>query len=82
MGAGLNYDSRDQSNSRIGSGTITPDTLKSDPTKRIRAKRSKAQMTLDSTTPLLTTSHRTIDFHTYGSEEASMPLPLLCVNQS
>ncbi|KAJ2917587.1 hypothetical protein MD484_g2775, partial [Candolleomyces efflorescens] len=81
IGAGLNYSSRDQSNSRIGSGAVTPDTLKSDPTKRIRAKRSKTQVTLDSSTPLITNSHRAIDFHTYGSEEASMPLPLLIAHE-
>ncbi|KAF6764906.1 Bestrophin, RFP-TM, chloride channel-domain-containing protein [Ephemerocybe angulata] len=71
--------SRDGSVTR--SGTNTPDALKSDPTKRIRAKRSKTQLPhADQTTPLLAQSYRSIDFHSYG-EEASMPLPLIIAHE-
>lgn len=68
-----------RSNSMTRSGTLTPDTLKSDPTKRIRAKRSKTQLASDQT-PLLGASFRTIDFHSFG-EEASMPLPLIIAHE-
>ncbi|RXW21027.1 hypothetical protein EST38_g4834 [Candolleomyces aberdarensis] len=80
-GAGLKNTntSRDESNNPSGAGT--PSGLGSDPTKRIRAKRSKTPLNLESSTPLLTSSHRTIDFHTYSSEELSMPLPLIIAHE-
>jgi putative membrane protein len=74
---GGDFRNRDGSGTR--SGTMTPDTLnlKSDPTKRVRAKRSKTNVSNDQT-PLLSQSHRSIDFHSYN-EESSMPLPLMYV---
>lgn len=58
------------------SGTVTPDA-----TKRIRAKRSKTQLTMDASTPLLGgTGYRAIDFHSYG-EESSMPLPVIIAHE-
>jgi len=62
------------SNDGIGSGQTTPDSNKSDATKRIRVKRSKPQLS-DPSTPLLP-EHRVVDF---SSEDASLPLPLLYV---
>ena len=62
------------SNDGIGSGHTTPDSNKSDATKRIRVKRSKPQLS-DPSTPLLP-EHRVVDFST---EDASLPLPLLYV---
>ncbi|KAJ2933949.1 hypothetical protein H1R20_g3109, partial [Candolleomyces eurysporus] len=78
-GAGFKNTSREGSVNQSGTGT--PSALGSDPTKRIRAKRSKTPLNLESSTPLLTSSHRAIDFHTYGSEELSMPLPLIIAHE-
>jgi putative membrane protein len=55
------------------SGRATPET-RPDATKRIRVKRSKQQ--LQDSTPLLSDSHRTIDFQSY-SDDVSLPLPLV-----
>ncbi|TEB36102.1 UPF0187-domain-containing protein [Coprinellus micaceus] len=76
---GGDFRNRDGSGTR--SGTMTPDTLnlKSDPTKRVRAKRSKTNVSNDQT-PLLSQSHRSIDFHSYN-EESSMPLPLIIAHE-
>lgn len=61
--------------SLVASGTVTPDTLRNDATKRVRAKRSKTVLPSEAT-PLLGASHRVVDFHTFG-EESSMPLPVM-----
>ncbi len=60
------------------SGTATPDFNKSDATKRVRAKRSKQQLT-NSSTPLLH-DRRSADFYLF-SDEASLPVPLMYVSQ-
>jgi ion channel-forming bestrophin family protein len=58
---------------------------KPDATKRIRRKRSKKlppQATVSgATTPLLSDSHQTIEFHPYA-DRLSMPLPLMFVAES
>lgn len=66
-----------QTNSRDASrsGRTSPDA-----TKRVRAKRSKPQVS-GSTTPLLSNSHSAVDFHPFA-EHGSMPLPLASVNCS
>ncbi|KAJ7470563.1 Bestrophin, RFP-TM, chloride channel-domain-containing protein, partial [Mycena latifolia] len=58
------------------------DTLnKSDATKRVRPKRSKRQIqTQNSKTPLLSGTHRTVEFHPFA-DEASMPLPLAIAHE-
>lgn len=58
------------------SGKASPDLNRPDATKRVRAKRSKQQLT-DPTTPLLH-DHRSADFPLF-SDEASLPLPLVYV---
>jgi putative membrane protein len=60
------------SNDGIGTGQTTPDSNKTDATKRIRVKRSKLQLS-DPSTPLLP-EHRIVDF---TSEDPSLPLPLV-----
>lgn len=52
-------------------------TIKGDATKRVRAKRSKRQLS-DATTPLMSDSHQTVDFLT---AEVAMPLPLLIAHE-
>lgn len=59
------------------SGTTTPEFSRSDPTKRIRAKRSKTRMGTDPSTPLLSEFHRSVNIQIY--DDASMPLPLMYV---
>ncbi|EAU88144.1 hypothetical protein CC1G_03816 [Coprinopsis cinerea okayama7 len=67
-------------NSLSPSGTTTPEMFRADPTKRIRAKRSKTRLgTMDASTPLLTDSHRALDFQSY--DDASMPLPLIIAHE-
>lgn len=58
------------------SGRTSPDG-KPDATKRIRVKRSKPQIP-DHSTPLLQGTHRSVEFHPFA-DEASLPLPLMCV---
>lgn len=78
------YDAIIADNSRdpsVGaSGRTSPEScrVKSDATKRVRAKRSKQRLTEPpgSNTPLLAGSHRTVEFHSYAVE-ASLPLPLM-----
>jgi len=60
----------------IGSGQSTPDSNKTDATKRIRVKRSKLQLS-DPSTPLLP-EHRIVDF---TSEDPSLPLPLVIAHE-
>lgn len=57
------------------SGRTTPDGTKPDATKRVRAKRSKQQLS-GPAAPLLGGTHRTVEFHPYA-DEASLPLPLV-----
>jgi len=66
------------SNKSNESGSSTPNGPKHDATKRVRAKRSKQQI-VTSTTPLLSGSHHTVDFHTSPVDTASMPLPMMLV---
>ncbi|KAJ6623435.1 Bestrophin, RFP-TM, chloride channel-domain-containing protein [Mycena sp. CBHHK59/15] len=54
------------------------DTNKSDATKRVRPKRSKPQV--NQNTPLLASTHRTVEFHPFA-DEASMPLPLAIAHE-
>ncbi|KAJ7489902.1 Bestrophin, RFP-TM, chloride channel-domain-containing protein [Mycena galericulata] len=51
---------------------------KTDATKRVRPKRSKRQV--NSTTPLLSGTNRTVEFHPFA-DEASMPLPLVIAHE-
>lgn len=65
------------------SGRTSPDAkpdadVKPDATKRIRVKRSKPQIS-DHSTPLLQGTHRSVEFHPFA-DEASLPLPLMCVS--
>lgn len=55
---------------------------KPDATKRIRRKRSKKlpATTSGATTPLLSDSHQTVEFHPYA-DRMSMPLPLMFVTE-
>jgi len=46
-----------------------------DATKRIRVKRSKTHLP-GSSTPLLSDTHRTVEFHAFA-DETSIPLPLM-----
>lgn len=59
------------------SGRSSPDNTmaspKSDATKRVRPKRSKTRISAE--TPLLSSAHRTVDFHPL-LHETSLPLPL------
>ncbi|KAG7092261.1 hypothetical protein E1B28_008625 [Marasmius oreades] len=48
-------------------------------TKRVRPKRSKTKVS-GATIPLLSESHRTVEFHAF-SEHASLPLPLLIAHE-
>jgi Predicted membrane protein len=57
------------------SGRNSPDITKGDASKRIRVKRSKPQIS-GQTTPLLSGTHRSVEFHPYA-DEASLPLPLV-----
>ncbi|KAJ6547368.1 Bestrophin, RFP-TM, chloride channel-domain-containing protein [Mycena capillaripes] len=72
-------------NSSLGNlTTASTDTInntisKSDATKRVRPKRSKNKIT-NSTTPLLSGTHRTVEFHPFA-DEASMPLPLVIAHE-
>jgi putative membrane protein len=59
------------------SGRGSPDVTKGDASKRIRVKRSKPQLS-GQTTPLLAGTHRTVEFHPFA-DEASLPLPLVFV---
>lgn len=64
-----------------GSGTSTPEGHRSDPTKRIRAKRSKTRLsTIDSATPLLLDAHRIVEMP-QSYEDASIPLPLIIAHE-
>jgi putative membrane protein len=62
------------------SGRSTPDGPKPDATKRVRVKRSKQQLS-GQATPLLSGTHRSVEFHPYA-DEASLPLPLVLVPSS
>jgi len=66
-------------NSLAPSGTSTPEMYRSDPTKRVRAKRSKTRLS-DATTPLLQESHRVLDVAPVY-EDVSMPLPLIIAHE-
>ncbi|THU99393.1 UPF0187-domain-containing protein [Dendrothele bispora CBS 962.96] len=50
-----------------------------DATKRIRVKRSKNRLP-DSSTPLLSDTHRTVEFHAFANE-TSIPLPLIIAHE-
>ncbi|RDB24126.1 hypothetical protein Hypma_008782 [Hypsizygus marmoreus] len=63
---------------RESSGTTTPE-VKNDATKRVRAKRSKQQLS-GQATPLLAGTHRTVEFHPYA-DAASLPLPLVIAHE-
>jgi len=67
--------SRDSSNT--GSSRILPES-KPDATKRIRVKRSKQQIS-DQSTPLLADSHKSAENH-HQTSEGSLPLPLVYVS--
>ena len=59
------------------SGKTLPES-KPDATKRIRVKRSKPQIS-DQSTPLLADTHKNTEIH-YQTSEASLPLPLVYVS--
>jgi len=61
------------------SGRTTPDGPRPNASKRVRAKRSKQQIS-DASTPLLSNTHRTVEFHAYA-DEASLPLPLAIAHE-
>ncbi|KAJ7109181.1 Bestrophin, RFP-TM, chloride channel-domain-containing protein [Mycena epipterygia] len=67
-------------NSSLGdlNGVSTDTINKSDATKRVRPKRSKHQ--INPNTPLLSGTHRTVEFHPFA-DEASMPLPLAIAHE-
>jgi putative membrane protein len=71
---------RNSSISTDGSGRTTPEILKPDATKRVRAKRSKQQLS-GQATPLLSGTNRSVEFHPYA-DEASLPLPLMLAESS
>lgn len=83
LGSPIGVRSRD--NSIAPSGTTTPETLRADPTKRVRAKRSKTRMSTattilpDASTPLLSDSFVSVDVRSY--EDASLPLPLIIAHE-
>ncbi|KAG6337217.1 hypothetical protein ID866_1889 [Astraeus odoratus] len=61
-------------------GTVRP---LSDATKRVRRKRSKKDLdgrSIGLSTPLLGSSHQTIEFHPYA-DKMSIPLPLLIAHE-
>ncbi|KAF5386722.1 hypothetical protein D9615_001835 [Tricholomella constricta] len=62
-----------------GSDRSTSDGPKPDATKRVRPKRSKQQLS-GQATPLLSSTHRTVEFHAYA-DEASLPLPLVIASE-
>ncbi|KAG6832424.1 hypothetical protein H0H87_001584 [Tephrocybe sp. NHM501043] len=69
----------DVDNAEGGSGASTPELErpKPDATKRVRRKRSKQLSgALTPATPLLGSTHRTVEFYAYA-DEASLPLPLV-----
>ncbi|KAH6918902.1 Bestrophin, RFP-TM, chloride channel-domain-containing protein [Coprinopsis sp. MPI-PUGE-AT-0042] len=76
---------RSSDNSLAPSGTTTPETLRADPTKRVRAKRSKTRLSTattvipDPSTPLLSDSFVSVDVRSY--EDASLPLPLIIAHE-
>ncbi|KAJ7090070.1 Bestrophin, RFP-TM, chloride channel-domain-containing protein [Mycena crocata] len=73
----------DLNHASMNSNSVSTDTanMKSDATKRVRPKRSKQQVTTSSsTTPLLSGTHRTVEFHPFA-DEASMPLPLAIAHE-
>ncbi|KAF9264875.1 hypothetical protein L218DRAFT_998351 [Marasmius fiardii PR-910] len=57
----------------------TTQSIRNHATKRVRPKRSKTKVS-GVTTPLLTESHRTVEFHAF-SEHTSLPLPLLIAHE-
>jgi putative membrane protein len=75
---GGSYAATTTRNSSVGdlNGASTDTLNKSDATKRVRPKRSKRQV--NPTTPLLSSTHGTVEFHPFA-DEASMPLPLASV---
>ncbi|KAK7043676.1 hypothetical protein VNI00_008287 [Paramarasmius palmivorus] len=63
-------------NSNAAGGAAPSDlTIRPDATKRVRPKRSKNKIS-GVTTPLLSDTHRTVEFHPFA-DHASIPLPLL-----
>lgn len=67
---------RNGDSSSSSSGTSSPEGSKPDATKRVRPKRSK-QHIAEPTTPLLSGTHRSVEFHPFA-DDASLPLPLMC----
>jgi len=61
------------------SGRVSPDFGKSDATKRVRPKRSKQNLANQST-PLLSDTHRTVEFRPFA-DETSLPLPLIIAHE-
>lgn len=67
------------------SGRVSPSestAAKPDPTKRVRAKRSKQKLQVEpsANTPLLFGNHSAVEFQPYSSE-TSIPLPLIIAHQ-
>ncbi|KAJ7940838.1 Bestrophin, RFP-TM, chloride channel-domain-containing protein [Mycena leptocephala] len=77
---GGSYAATTTRNSSVGdlNGASTDTLNKSDATKRVRPKRSKRQV--NPTTPLLSSTHGTVEFHPFA-DEASMPLPLAIAHE-
>ncbi|KAK1220732.1 hypothetical protein PQX77_016480 [Marasmius sp. AFHP31] len=62
-----------------GSDTDSAEVPKNIATKRVRPKRSKTKVSA-ATTPLLSESHSTVEFHAFA-DHASLPLPLLIAHE-
>ncbi|KAJ8078560.1 hypothetical protein PM082_012843 [Marasmius tenuissimus] len=62
-----------------GSDTDGAEVPKNIATKRVRPKRSKTKVSA-ATTPLLSESHSTVEFHAFA-DHASLPLPLLIAHE-
>lgn len=75
--ATVSNDSRDLNAAPSGRASPESSATKPNATKRVKAKRSKRNLTDPSPiTPLLAGSHRTVEFHAYAAD-ASLPLPLM-----
>ncbi|ESK92995.1 hypothetical protein Moror_8898 [Moniliophthora roreri MCA 2997] len=73
-----NYQTITHSDAPSGAASLES-SFRSDATKRVRPKRSKNKIS-GATTPLLSDTHRTVEFHAFA-DQASLPLPLLIANE-
>ncbi|KAG6919993.1 hypothetical protein DXG01_013342 [Tephrocybe rancida] len=71
----------DSDSAERGSRGSSPERARPDATKRVRRKRSKQMSgSMTPVTPLLGSTHRTVEFHAYA-DEASLPLPLVIATE-